>query len=457
MSLAKPQKFCQLTHAIKAFDSKFYDALDSICIFPLLRPGQNGVTFLFPADKSIREKIIKASGSESPEVAVKMVKALILRGCYKKIDDIHGVVSNALNHLIELKDGKWNGFSLSIPKNFGTFDYKGNIFMLMLNGTGEIPTSGTAAPRFEPSNMVRTRKEIVVGGGLDCGCMCWPSHKSSINNKMAKFYPNEYKDKKSNIYVKKVYAQLCILKKDHPEIYNSNKLLSHLGNEEISDSYLLDMITPDDVLCKIWKAIGQNADRLGEFGTDSVGPNDFYSKYIALKQERIKQKHSDDEIKQILNNNLKEQEQLVSRVVSPCDFRDMLVTSYHSDGGKQRLGKDLFIVFTSVMKEMWEHEYDMASYQHYVYMANNVYTSFDDMVNQEFNQFKDTTLHGNLLKSDVFKFVPCANMSIYADVYKVLVMPKPIELKIYSLNNVVNSFAKNKVGGGASILGGYFE
>jgi len=287
--------------------------------------------------------------------------------------------------------------------------------------------------------------------------MCYPSHRIAINNKMAKFYPSEYKDTKSNIYTKKVCAQLFILKKDYPEIYSSKKLLEHFGNDEISDSYLLDMITPDDVHCKIWKAMGQGSNRLNELSSDMIGSTDFYNKYINLKQECINKHYSEDFVRQQLGRNLQEQERLISEVVSACDFRTMLVSAYQNHGGKEKLGKDLFIGYVSVMKEMWEHEHDMASYEHFIYMANNVYTSLLDIVDQEFNQFRDTTLHGNVLKSDVFKFVVWTNIKIYAEIYKVTIMPKPIELKIYSLNSVVNGLNQHKRGGAGTILGGYIQ
>lgn len=451
MGPRKMQKFCQLGQAIKAADPELYQALDDLCLLPMLRAGPNGVTFLYPTDKALRKLIIDSTYSKTPEVAVKLVKALILRSCFKKPSDIHGVVSNALNQLVEVKDGKWGSFTFAPATNADMFDHRGLSAMLNLVGKGPIPVTGTMAPRMDAADMTKSRKELVAGG-FECGCSCWPSHRHAINKKIAKFYPNEYKDKKNNIYVKKVYAQLCILKKDYPDIYNSSKLIHHLGNDEISDSLLLDMITPDSVFCKIWKAMGQNASRLGELCGDMVGSGDFYSKYIELKQSRISQQYDEDFVRKELEKNYAEQQQLLNDVVSACDFRTSLISAYQD---KNRLSKDLFIVYVSIMKEMWEHEHDMASYEHFAYMVNNVYTSCEDMINQEFNQFKDTTLHGNLLKSDVFKYVPWTNISLYTSIYKVTSMPKPIELKIYSLNYVVAP-PMRVAGGGNTILGGYF-
>jgi hypothetical protein len=320
----------------------------------------------------------------------------------------------------------------------------------MLKGKGEIPVTGEFAPRLTDAEMTKTKKAAVGGG------MCWPSHRVALNKKLAKHYVNE-QNKKSNVYVKKVYAQLSILQKDHSDIYNSNKLVMHLGNEEISDSYLLDMITPEDVLSKLWKAFGQGNDGLGELSDDNVGGQSYYEKYLALKDARIKQgKYADDaSVSAALVSNLEEQKGLLKNVVAVCDIREALISSYQN---KDQLGKDLFIVYTSIMKVMWEHEHDMESFNNYSYMATNVYTKCADMVNQEFNQFKDATLHGNLLKSDVFKFIPWVEAKVYVSAgYTSDIYPKPIDLKIYSLNNLVSKLTASKTGGASSILAGYFE
>lgn len=456
MSRKKLQKYCQLTQAIKAYDAEFFQALDDLCLLPLLRSGPNGVTFCYPEEKQIRKKIIDATYSKNPEMAVKMVKALILRGCYRKPEELRGTVSNALNHMVELKDGKWHSFKLAPAKDLEFFDHRGNIAVLLLQGKGDIPLTGEMAPRMNDAEMARSKKET-VGGSWGCGCMCWPSHRVALAKKMAKCYVHE-QNKKSNVYVKKVCLQLSILEKDHPEIYNSERLLNHLGNEEVSDSYLLDMISPDDVMCKLWKAVGQSSDGLGELSEDMVpgSQQTYHQKYLAHKDARIKQGRFKDSsaVSAELKSHLDEQKRLLNNVVAVCDLREAASAVYSN---RDLLGKDLFIVYTSVMKEMWENEHDMESFNHYSYMATHVYTSCDEMADQEFNQFKDATLYGNLLKSDVFKFVPWVDVSVYvAAGYSDGVYPKPIDLKIYSLNSLVSKLAANKVGGGAqSVLAEY--
>jgi hypothetical protein len=110
MSPKKLQKYCNLTQAIKAYDSEFYQALDDLCLLPLLRPGPNGITFLYPEDSGLRKKIVDATYSKNPEMGVKMVKSLILRGCYRKAEEVVGTVSNANNHLVVFE--KDNGIVL---------------------------------------------------------------------------------------------------------------------------------------------------------------------------------------------------------------------------------------------------------------------------------------------------------------------------------------------------------
>jgi hypothetical protein len=473
MSKKKLQKFCQLTQVIKSYDPVFYNALDDLCLLPLFRPALEGITFLYPVSNKIRKSIITATYSKSPEDAVKLVKALILRKFYSKPDEISNG-SNALNQVVNVQNGHWGTFKVKQASDINYFNHRGKISMFLLEGDGDIPISGPQAPRttslkYPNRNSSRSisadgddeNESSVVGGGFGCGCMCWPSHRVTLAKKLAKHYMSE-KNKKSNVYTKKVCAQLGYLEKHYPEIYNSDKLVAHLGNEEISDSYLLDMITPDEVLCKIWQAFGKDSNGLGAFNedsyTDSKGQKmTYHERYLQTKQAAISKNgafRDEASVSAELKRNLEEQKRLLGEVVAVCDIRESLISSYRN---KKQLGKDLFIVFTSVMKEMWEHEFDMESFQHYSYMATNVYTCCDDMVNQEFNQFKDATLHGNLLKSDVFKFVPWTNPKVYVDAgYTTGIYPKPIDLKIYSLNNLVASITANKTGGAASILSEFF-
>jgi hypothetical protein len=452
MSKRKLQKYCQLTQALKAYDSEFYQALDDLCLLPLLRPGPTGITFLYPEDKSVRKSIIDATYSKTPEKAVKLVKALILRGCYRSVDSLSGTITNALNHLVEIKGDKWEGFSLTQPKDIEYFDHRGNISIIVMKGKGTIKTTGELSPiKHDPR-----AKEPVTGGSMwGCGCMCWPSHRVALAKKLAKHYKLE-RQKKSNVFVKKVTLQLCIIKTDYPDIYRSEKLYNHLGCEELSDSFLLDMITPEEVFCKLWQVFGKDSNSLGDMTEDQKGKSmTYYERYKHEKMEAIKNSRyaTKEAALSAIKSNKQEQEHLISKIVAVCDIREALISVYRN---KYHLGKDLFIVFTCIMKEMWEHEQDMSSFDDYSYMAINVYTCCDDMVNQEFNQFKDATLHGNLLKSDVFKFIPWPDTGIYKEAgYPSDKYPKPIDLSIFSLISIVDSYVASKTGGAQSIVDKY--
>jgi hypothetical protein len=446
MSRRKLQKYCNLTQIIKNYDSELFQALDDLCLLPLLRPGPNGITFCYPEDKNIRKKIIDATYSKNPEMAVKMVKALILKGCYRKLDDLNKNVVNSLNQIVNVKDGKWGSFHFALDKDLDYFDHRSNISLLLLQGKGEIPLDGESSSL---EKVKGSRGKGVSGGGLGCDCDCWSSHKVSLAKKLAKFYVKE-RDKKSNVYVKKVYAQLKILEQmpDCSHLFSSGHIIDYLGNEEISDSFLLDMITPEHVLCKLWKCFGEKSDGLGEMSEDvhKREGKSYFDLYREIKEHIIKnhsQYKTEESVINQLNKNKEEQENLLKQIVAVCDLREAAVRSYNN---KNRLGKDLFIVYTSIMKEMWEHDYDMELFNHFNYMATHVYTCCEDMVNQEFNQFKDATLYGNLLKSDVFKFIPWMDNKVYS-MYPSDKYPKPIDLTLFSLNNLVSKISLNKRGG----------
>jgi hypothetical protein len=449
----KLQKFCDLSKALKEQDSEFHQALDDLCLLPLLRPGPSGITFLYPKSKKVRDSIIKKTYSKNPEEAIKQVKALILRGCYHSPDSLPEQVPNALHQLLSISSGKLDKFKISKDDHEYFYHRGDSIAMLVLEGDGEIPTSGEPAPRMEHSELVKKRKTKTGGGwNLDC---CWPSNRVSLARKLEKLYVSE-RNKKSNVYVKKVVLQLRILKKDHPELYLS-KVPKYLGAEEITDSYLLDMISPKDVLHKLWELFGENDDGMGMLSDDIPKTRDeknqgktYYQLYKEIKTELINEHFKD--IPSLLNKNKNEQLRLIDSVVSVSDLREVVCSAY---GNKNQLGKDLFIIYTLLMKEMWESEGDLDSFHHYSYMAINIYTSCESMVDQEFNQFKDATLYGNLIKSEIFKYVPSMDAQVYVSAgYTAMThMPKPIKLDLYSIMHLLSR--TEKVGGGNSILSEY--
>lgn len=452
----KIQKYCDLGKAIAKKDKEFYQALDDFCMLGLLRPRRedNGVTFCFPQDKSYRKKIINLFYSKEPEKAVKMVKALILNDCYKNSADMgNATLVNKLNQMIDVSEATdkhaklSNGAILTIDTEFTPMDYRSTIAMMLLKG--EMPESGKMVPRDrDENNPSKKRTKIKKGGFFGCGCSCSNNHRSAIQNKIVSSYKQSGgKDKKSNIYVKKVYLQLKIIQQEDPQTISSGQILNYLGNEEVSDSYLLDMIMPEVLLCKLWQCLGADSGGI----PSSLEEKQMYDSYLTLKNEVINSAYSrSSDISSVLIKNIDDQKYWLRDVKSPAEIRSALFDAYDN---KQLLGRDLFIVYTNVMKELWmgEPDYATSMFDCYQYAVSKLYTSCNDMLNQELNSWKDLTLAGNLLKSDVFKYQPFVigeNNPYQSAGYPIKdYIPEPLSLGLFSMNTIMHNMHSKMVGG----------
>ena len=115
--------------------------------------------------------------------------------------------------------------------------YRENMAVYELSGKGEIPLNGKVGKVSEKK-----------GGNL---CV---SNDSNISNFLSEEYKKNMSFGTKNIYIKKVHLQLgAILRKydidPNADQYPSNfdpDLVNYLGNDEFSDSYLLD-IHPNEI------------------------------------------------------------------------------------------------------------------------------------------------------------------------------------------------------------------
>jgi hypothetical protein len=286
--------------------------------------------------------------------------------------------------------------------------YRDNMAIYVLSGKGEIPLNG-------PSG-VPQKKAAATGGSF--------SQKSDLHKILEHKYSNEIGEP-NNIYVKKVVLQMKLLTdKLQREGKSPQVLLDYLGNDEFSDSYLLDMYCEkhcQDSFSTLLKCLD---------GRDSRVASIDAAQYIALKKGVVGEG---------ANDAVNRPESNVRNLVSPMDIRTRACGLYNN---KTRLGKDLFIVFCNLAKDMWMTEMDKASsFKNFAYLASKVYTKPTDLTNQEFDVARDLTLYGNLLKSDVLLYVPQAEFKS-PKLYVPDTMPSPLDMTLYSLCGFVNRTVK---------------
>lgn len=444
------KKFCRLSKYIEQIDKDFYTVFEDLCLTHLLKParGSNGITMIYPKEKSYREKIINAAYSKNPEEAVDMIKALILQDYYPTPTSFEGTVVNLLNHKVEIEEVSDKHIKLSkdlkLEKDeaFVPMGYRENMAVYHLSGKGHMPTEGTSVRPEKPQKK--------KGGFLGMG----ESFRQKLNKVLEDSYAQQIK-KTDNVYAKKVCMQLELLFTKGGEFEASDKksIVKYLGNSEFSDSYLLDIYCEkysisDNIFDSLLKSIDMTCN-----GNTFGGKQFTNCDYKATKQRIL------DELRQIIGgptdaesyNKKKEynDETRLNNIQSPIEIRERVHTLYTDD--KPRIGKDLFIVFTNVYQDLWMSEIDLESaksqFRNFVYIVNNVFNNPEDLVKQEFDIARDLTLYGNLLKSDVFKFDPLNPAQGYTVPIE---MPSPLDMNKFSLSGYIESLNKKSLVSGGN-------
>lgn len=424
------KKFCRLTKYIEQVDKDLHQVIEDLCISHYFKPSRdtNGVTFLYPKEKSYRQKIINAAYSTDPDVAVNMIKSLILRGHYADESAFDQNVTNMLNQRVEIESATdkevklVSGAHLTKDPKFVPMGYRDNMAVYILAGKGEIPLDGPSAESERPSKK--------KGGANAWEAL--PGTKKMLHGLLENRFVQNMEDS-NNIYVKKVALQLHILlnKKNIP----ANALLNYLGNDEFSDSYMLDMFCQKNctscfnILYNCLKEQGSQMDpRIEKLNR---------SKYMEMKRKVVGDGSPNNAVSRVIN---------FSDIKSPMDIRSEVHKRYKND--KKRMGKDLFIVFCNVCRDLWNTDYygKVDSFKNFAFLASNVYTDPEQLTNQEFDIARDLTLYGNLLKSDVLLYVPQADFSNVSADLQVSELPSPLGLKQFSLCNFINR--QTKTGGG---------
>lgn len=405
------KKFCKLSKYVEQSDPNFFEIFDDLCIMHLLKParGASGITMLYPKEKTYRQKIINAAYSTNPEVAVNMIKALILQDFYPNLASFGGKAINLLNQKLQVESATdksiklTGGLELTPDTKFVPM-YRDNMAVYIISGKGELPlNSPTVSP--EP-------KIAKMGGGL------FGSNKSALQKILEDTYVGEI-GKVDNIYVKKVYLQLKYLAES-----NAKNIHHYLGNDEFSDSYLLDMFCEKynpECFDSLIKCLTPNAYDVIKLITKD--------RYITMKESFCGAGKNTADIKDPAR---------LDNINSPMEIRMRVCKLYGDD--KERMGKDLFICFANICKDLWLTDSDtVGAFKNFAYLAGNVYTKCMDIVKQEFDIPRDLTLYGNLLKSDVFHYVPQARFEA-SDVNLPIPdqLPSPLDMSLYSLCGFVN-------------------
>lgn len=424
------KKFCNLAKYIEQIDPQFYDAMDKLCATYLLKPpkGSTGITFFYPAEKAYRDKIINEAYGSHPEKSLAMMKSLVIRDNYSYPQNFDIFLVNALGQKIDvdMKDpnNKFvnlkNGLKVTRDEKFVPLDSsRTRVTVYTLSGKGEISIDGPAA------DIAAMPKK--TGGSEDI--------KLELHDFLEKTFSGDMSV--DNIYVKKVAVQLYVLDTHKADLRGKLVLTDYLGNDEFSDSYLLDIFCSTE-FPRCASIV------LEALKNDKKAMDATKEKYIELKKKAVGS----------LVPNVGNPSRL-SKIKSPMEIRQRISDLYNGD--EVRMGKDLFIVFCNVSRDIWQSEVSesgkIAAFKNFAYLASRVYGGCcKDILKHEFDIARDLTLYGNLLKSDVCLYIPQAEFGSSP----LTELPSPLDMSEFSLSAFIN---KSIVTGGsnydASLLDGF--
>jgi len=449
--MSKLKKFCRLSKFLEQEDKKLYNVMDDLCILYVLKPNRNagGVTFLYPKEKAYRQKIINAAYSENPEVAVNMIKSLVLFGYYADVSDFSGDVVNLLNQKVEFESTKGtsaklkNGLKLEKNKKFSPMSYRENMAVYDLSGKGEIPVDSKVVSIEQKKG---GKKRYGGGSAKDC---------RKFQDLLAqKFINEDGANLSNNIYMKKVYIQLGALIRragndPKSESYSGfdQKLVEFLGNDEFSDSYLLDIYCSkycSEVLNEVYKCIKSiETNPTCREKLANVSLKDYLSRKekvcVALTGSKT------------ANANVEERNFSKVRrgVSSPADIRTKVKSLYKSAGKMSQLSRDLYLVFVAISKVAWKR--DPSAFDTFHCCSSRIYNNLERIVNVEFDIARDLSLWGNLLKSDALLYKPQAFFdTLPVDYPAKESMPDPKIIESFSLNALVEKWRM-----GSGVSGGF--
>lgn len=162
-------KFCSLSVWLLQNDKELLDAITNLCAGGMLRPNSSefGVAFLYPKDKKYRQEILDKTYSDDAEIALKMIKSLMIPLSLRSAEDFkRGPVGTRNDVTLDVEDASGNtvtlkgGISLTQATNFTVLGFN-NISVWNITA-GRIPLEGE--PYKKPERKPKAKTQVGAGG-----------------------------------------------------------------------------------------------------------------------------------------------------------------------------------------------------------------------------------------------------------------------------------------------------
>lgn len=443
------KKFCNLGTYIEQRAPEFYEMIyKKLCLGGLLKPQRDRggyFTFLFPNADYIKA-FIKAGTSSEPEKAADMLLALIIDDRMDSLGSFSDFFVNRAGRRIEIKDAGdkevnlRSGHTIKESSSHLFIHWHPNpkaqqrVFVYDLEGKGEL--TGSKVTTSDAFTDVDATGGYSHGGAKSSTDI---NFKAAVLQKLENLFRESFDaNDTTNVYMQKVYFHLRVIQEHAPNLIEEQTILDYLGNEEVSDSYLLDHITPRVVWEELYKC----------FECDHANLPEPFGKVTAAQYHKKKQEVLEAARPRTRKMTAAQQKKLLGSVRNAVDIRRVLTSVYGED--KFAFGRDTFIVFTNVCKDMWQRD-GLETYECYRTIVRDLKRKLDKFHEQPNSSVEFImTVYGNLLKSDVLCFA--AGQPIEEGYDLLDEIPDPISWKLFSLNHIQQSAKPTR---GGCMYGGY--
>ena len=416
------KKFCRITKYLQQVDKGLYQVFDDLCLFSLFsKRGGRGITFLYPADKPYRKKIIDLAYSNTPEKAVEMIKALVLMDYLPSTSDFESKKDDIPNSLrkkldVESADSKVvklkGGFKLVVEKKYVKLYSTDNTAVYSLSGSGCLPTTGTVSS-MKYTQQTRQSEARGAKGGFVGGA-------GNIKGTLENFVNEKYVSGSVHVY-KMIVAIICkwamtsdadVQKKVYSGLCASYKASYYNLVNPYSDK---DPYKIGDVFTMLLNIVHE---------WDSLKEQNFNE---AIDELIYKVDPNEKDTEEVVKKNIELQKQLINSCTNSMDFVTCVKKAYKNDDD---LYKDLLTVYCylATIKDVG----DLFKDYHKNCFIPVMQTLFYDraFLLHNSNDLANTlTLYGNLLKSDAFKYKPTTiskkpeYKNVYTDIGSALPSP----------------------------------
>ena len=391
MTTHKMKKFCKISKYLEMYDNEIYQVFDDLCLFPLLRVRNRGVTFLRPTNSDFRKKLINATYSHSPETAVDMIKTLILLDFLPNVNSFkNNVIPNASKFKLEVDkvDGSKvvlkSGHVLEIDKDFTPLRQGDLAAVYKLSGAGELLNS--------KEHVSTDNNERKVDGGNAI------NDRKSLGEFVETAYQRGGSDK--NIYRA---TMACLYKHAMHETPALCKYIvdTMCATERASFYVIVEPYAPTLSYPEFTGLINKT---LLVKDAYPACVDVFNRGLEAARNELIKKVYPDRELSKnavLLNDTIRKN---ILMQLNPHTLRRSILYAYDNDDKK--FAKDAFTIYCFLSTR--EEERDPTYYkQCFCYVVKNIYRKPTEVTSITSTDVAFTmSIYGNLVKSDAFKYVP---------------------------------------------------